>query len=291
MGSEERVNGVPIVGSVPHAADFAGRNEIDAIVVTGSDFVTPPVLKRIAWDLEPYGTDLVLAPALTDVAGPRIHTRPAAGVPLLHVESPGYSGIQYWVKRAFDIVVSTLLLTLAAPLMALCAIAVKVTSPGPILFKQERIGLNGRPFQMLKFRSMVVDAGERLNELRCHNEGNGLLFKIRDDPRVTPVGRRLRQSSLDELPQLLNVLQGAMSLVGPRPPLRSEVQSYDAELGRRLLVRPGITGLWQVSGRSDLSLEESARLDLYYVENWRLFDDIVILMRTVRAVLTKSGAY
>jgi lipopolysaccharide/colanic/teichoic acid biosynthesis glycosyltransferase len=171
-------------------------------------------------------------------------------------------------------------------------VAICLSSPGPALFRQTRIGADGRPFQMVKFRSMVVDAEERLKELRQESDdGNGVLFKMRRDPRVTPVGSLLRRFSVDELPQLWNVVRGDMSLVGPRPPLPQEVARYSDDATRRLRVRPGMTGLWQVSGRSDLSWEESLRLDLRYVDNWSLTLDVTILWRTFRAVLGRSGAY
>ncbi len=288
--SDEDIDGIPVVGSVPNAADFAGRNAIDAIVVTGSDLVTPPVLKRIAWDLEPYGTDLVLAPALTDVAGPRIHTRPVVGVPLLHVEAPGYSGPQHVLKRVFDVVGASLLVVLFLVPLLLTAIAIKATSRGPAFFRQERIGVGGKPFTVLKFRSMVVNAESHLEDVL--GEGNiGVFYKPKNDPRVTRVGRFIRRYSIDELPQLFNVLSGSMSLVGPRPQVRIEVEQYDDEVGRRLLVKPGVTGLWQVSGRNNLTLEESVRLDLYYVENWSMAGDLMILLRTLRAVVGRDGAY
>ncbi len=180
---------------------------------------------------------------------------------------------------------------MASPILLVLAVVVKMSSPGPVFYRSERIGLNGRPFRMLKFRSMVVDAEAQRSALMDANEGSGLLFKLRSDPRVTPVGRWMRRFSLDELPQLFNVLQGHMSVVGPRPPLPVEVAEYTSELHRRLMVKPGITGLWQVSGRSDLSWEESVRLDLYYVENWSMVQDLMIALRTVRAVLSSHGAY
>jgi exopolysaccharide biosynthesis polyprenyl glycosylphosphotransferase len=232
-----------------------------------------------------------MAPALTDIAGPRIHTQQVAGLPLIHVTTPSLEGGQRVAKRLFDVVVSGALIFLAAPLMAILALLVKVDSRGPILFKQERVGIEGVHFGMLKFRSMVVDAERRLAELEHRNEGNGVLFKIRNDPRITRVGRILRKYSLDELPQLFNIFAGSMSLVGPRPPLPREVEAYEHDVRRRLLVKPGLTGLWQVSGRSNLSWQDSVRLDLYYVENWSLAGDVVIILRTVRAVFHSTGAY
>ena len=232
-----------------------------------------------------------MAPGLIEVAGPRLHIRPFEGLPLLAVEQPSFEGWRRVVKGGLDRVVAGVALVVLAPVLALIAAAVAFTSPGPVLFRQERVGLNGKPFTMLKFRSMVVDADRQLEQLRKDNISDGLLFKMRTDPRVTPVGRLLRRLSLDELPQLLNVLGGSMSLVGPRPPLPDEVARYDTSVSRRLLVKPGLTGLWQISGRSDLSWEESVRLDLRYVENWSLALDLLILWKTGRAVLSSSGAY
>ena len=169
--------------------------------------------------------------------------------------------------------------------------AIKLTSRGPVFYAAERIGIDGRPFSMLKFRSMVVDADKHLDELLAANESDGVLFKIRNDPRVTPVGRILRRFSIDELPQFINVLKREMSVVGPRPPLRREVEAYDCDVLRRLLVKPGITGLWQVSGRADLSWNQAVRLDLSYVDNWSMTSDLLIIAKTVGAVLRRSGAY
>jgi exopolysaccharide biosynthesis polyprenyl glycosylphosphotransferase len=241
--------------------------------------------------MEGTGIDLVLAPALTDVAGPRIHTRPVAGLPLIHVEAPEFRGARKIVKGFVDRFTATVGLTLALPLLIVIAIAIKLDSKGPVIFRQVRVGRGGHEFGVYKFRTMVVNADEMLAKLAAANEHDGLLFKMRKDPRVTRVGRILRKYSLDELPQLINVLVGHMSLVGPRPPLPSEVARYDGDIARRLLVKPGITGLWQVSGRSDLSWEDGLRLDLYYVENWSLAADLVIMWKTVGAVMASRGAY
>jgi len=233
-----------------------------------------------------------MAPSLTDVGGPRIHVRPVAGLPLLHVETPTFIGPQLFLKRGFDLVGSFLLVVILSPLLIVIAFWVRLSTPGPVLFRQERVGFRGRPFLMLKFRSMVADAEARLpGLLDRHDAGNEVLFKLQDDPRVTPIGRWLRRYSLDELPQLFNVLGGSMSLVGPRPPLAREVESYEQHVHRKFLVKPGVTGLWQVSGRSSLSWEESVRLDLYYVENWSITGDLLILWRTAKAVLGRQGAY
>ncbi|MFZ5869610.1 MAG: sugar transferase, partial [Actinomycetota bacterium] len=224
-------------------------------------------------------------------AGPRVHTRPVGGLALLHVEAPRYVGANKVGKTLFDLVVASACIVVLSPLLITIALLVRFTDPGPVIYRQRRIGLNGEPFDMLKFRSMVVDADKRLAELTATNEAAGPLFKMRDDPRVTRVGRVLRRYSLDELPQLFNVLNRTMSLVGPRPPLPHEVATYEARVARRLLVRPGMTGLWQVSGRSDLSWEDSVRLDLFYVENWSITEDLLILAKTLRAVVSSRGAY
>ncbi len=234
----------------------------------------------------------MVAPALTDIAGPRIHIRPVAGLPLLHIEEPELSGGRRLVKAMFDRTVGLLAVLALLPALLFIGIAVRLTSPGPALFRQTRIGRGGRPFTIYKFRSMHVDAETRLQALLEYNDrSEGVLFKIRRDPRVTGIGTVLRRYSLDELPQLLNIVKGDMSLVGPRPPLPSEVEQYEMDVHRRLLVKPGLTGLWQVSGRSDLSWDEAVRLDLHYVENWSLILDFMILWRTVAAVVKGRGAY
>lgn len=287
-------SGVPILGTISDALDAMESIGADTVVVTSTAAMSPTHLRNLSWSLEPGRRHLVVAPGLTNIAGPRIHARPVSGLPLIHVETPRYEGARKLVKRVFDVVASTaLLLVLSMPLV-LIALTVKLTSPGPIIFRQSRVGINGKPFDMLKFRSMVEDAELRLNELvsdGASSPENQIMFKMSEDPRVTGVGRFLRRFSLDELPQLANVLNGSMSLVGPRPPLMSEVAHYESHVNRRFLVTPGITGLWQVSGRSDLSWEDTVRLDLYYVENWTFVGDLVILWRTIRAVTSRQGAY
>lgn len=290
----ETISGLPMLGSDPDiksilsAIDECGA---DAVAVSAGVQLHPQTLRHLGWELASRNVGLIMAPALTDIAGPRIHTQQVAGLPLIHVTTPTLEGGQRVAKRLFDVVVSGALITAAAPLMAVIAVLVKVDSRGPVLFRQERVGIEGAHFGMLKFRSMGVDAEDRLAELADRNEGNGLLFKIRNDPRITRVGGLLRKYSLDELPQLFNIFAGSMSLVGPRPPLPREVEAYEHDVRRRLLVKPGLTGLWQVSGRSNLSWQDSVRLDLYYVENWSLAGDIVIILRTVRAVFHSTGAY
>ncbi|MDT0211480.1 sugar transferase [Curtobacterium sp. BRD11] len=265
----------------------------DTVVITSSDDLPPERVRQLSWSLEPGRQHLVVAPSLTDIGGPRIHTRPVQGLPLIHVETPTYSGRKLYTKRAFDLIGSAALIIVLSPVLLVLALLVKATSAGPVFFLQERVGLNGSTFHMIKFRSMVVDAEQRLQELSALDraEGNTVLFKMKNDPRVTRVGAFMRRYSLDEVPQLFNVLAGNMSLVGPRPPLASEVARYDSHVHRRFLVKPGMTGLWQVSGRSDLSWEDSVRLDLYYVENWSLVSDLIILWRTARAVVRSQGAY
>jgi exopolysaccharide biosynthesis polyprenyl glycosylphosphotransferase len=282
--------GVP-VGGLDDVAATAERLEADTVAVTSASETAAEYLRRLSWQLEGTGIELLVAPGLVEVAGPRLHIRPFEGLPLLAVEQPRFEGWGRLVKGGVDRALALVALVLLAPLLLGLALAVRLDSPGPVLFRQERVGVNGRHFTMLKFRSMVVDADRQVEALQAHNVSDGLLFKMRADPRVTRVGRVLRRLSLDELPQLLNVVAGSMSLVGPRPPLPREVARYDSSVSRRLLVRPGLTGLWQVSGRSDLSWEEAVRLDLRYVENWSLALDALILAKTVRAVLGRSGAY
>ena len=262
----------------------------DTIAVCGSAGSNPTDLRRLAWQLEGTGIDLIVAPQLTDIAGPRVHVRPVEGLPLLHVEEPKLSGIGLLCKYLLDRSAAAVGLVLLAPLMLVVGILIKATSPGPVFFRQARVGREGKKFKVWKFRTMYVDAEERLAQLIDQNESDGLLFKMRNDPRITPVGRWLRRTSIDELPQLINVLKGEMSLVGPRP-LPAEDGDFLGDVRRRLLVRPGITGLWQVSGRSDLSWDDAVRLDLYYVDNWSLAFDLVILWRTISAVIQSKGAY
>lgn len=285
------VAGIPVLGDYGSLSRVLADAQADTVVFTGADTIDPRGMRELGWQLEASSTNLIVAPALTDVAGPRIHARPVAGLPLIQVDYPKFEGIKYAAKRAFDIVMSLIALIVLSPLFLVIAMLVRRDSPGPAFFTQERVGLNGRRFRMVKFRTMVMDAEQHLASLRQFSDGNGMLFKMKADPRVTAVGAVLRRNSLDELPQLLNVLRGDMSLVGPRPPLACEVEQYDHWARRRLLVKPGITGLWQTRGRSDLSWDDSVRFDLYYVENWSLTGDIIILYRTLNAVIQARGAY
>jgi exopolysaccharide biosynthesis polyprenyl glycosylphosphotransferase len=279
------------VGGLDDVVPLAARLGADTIAVTSASETAAQYLRQLSWQLEGTGIELLVAPGLIEVAGPRLHIRPFEGLPLLSVEQPRFEGWRRMVKGAVDRCVALVALLALSPVLLTIAVAVRISSPGPVLYRQERVGVNGQSFTMLKFRSMVVDADRELEKLRAANISDGLLFKLRNDPRVTPIGRWLRRLSLDELPQLLNVLGGTMSLVGPRPPLPGEVARYDSSVSRRLLVKPGLTGLWQISGRSDLPWEEAVRLDLRYVENWSLALDLLILWKTAAAVLRAQGAY
>ncbi|WP_254072930.1 sugar transferase [Rhodococcus rhodochrous] len=274
--------------SVVEALKLSGA---DTVVVTATETLGSDGLHDLVWQLEPLDTDLVVATGVVDVAGPRIEMRPVAGLPLIHVEKPSYHGAKRSGKRIFDLVFAGAALVALAPVFAVVALLIKLEDRGPIFYKAERIGIDGTPFGMIKFRSMVTNADKMVDTLLAQNEGAGPLFKMKDDPRVTRIGKVMRRFSIDELPQFLNVIRGEMSVVGPRPPLRREVEAYDGRVKRRLLVRPGVTGLWQVSGRSDLSWDESVRLDLSYVENWSMVSDVLIIGKTVKAVLASDGAY
>jgi exopolysaccharide biosynthesis polyprenyl glycosylphosphotransferase len=289
-GAEGDIVGVPVVGDLDSVSSMVAAGECGVVAVAPAPGWTSRRLHELAWDLEGTGVDLVVHPGLMEVSGPRLHVSPVDGLPLLRLTEPTFSGIPRLVKAAMDLLGASLLLLLLAPLLLAIYLAVRADG-GPALFRQTRIGKDGRPFRMLKYRTMVVDAERLLESLNGRNEGQGPLFKIKNDPRVTAVGGWLRRYSLDELPQLFNVLLGSMSLVGPRPPLPSEVACYARDAQRKLLVKPGLTGLWQISGRSDLSWEESLRLDLRYVENWTLALDGLILWKTIKAVISGDGAY
>lgn len=286
QGSVLAGTSVPVAGDIRDALTVLDDLEADTVAITSSGELGPRGIRELSWGLEADYRHLIVAPALTDVGGPRIHTRPVAGLPLIHVETPRYTGTKLLAKRMFDFFGSLTLLLALSPLLLLVAVLVKLTSPGPVLYGQERIGLNGKPFTMLKFRSMRVNADAELTALLAEQgRGDQPFFKVKNDPRITRVGRVLRKYSLDEFPQLFNVLVGQMSLVGPRPQRHGEVALYDHAARRRLLLKPGMSGLWQVGGRSSLSWEDSIRLDLYYVENWSIVSDLVILWRTLKAVV------
>jgi exopolysaccharide biosynthesis polyprenyl glycosylphosphotransferase len=284
----ETIPAFPVLSAITTIVD---TTRADLVIVTGQHTASQEFVRELSWSLEETNVDLALASGLDDVADARIHIESVAGVPLMHVAIPTFAGAKHVVKRGFDLALVCLGLLVLAPIFLVIALAVKVDSAGPVFFRQVRVGRNGQQFEMLKFRSMVTTAEADLIGLLEKNEGSGILFKLKDDPRVTPVGKFLRKFSLDELPQLWNILVGDMSIVGPRPPLEREVSQYEAHVNRRLYIKPGLTGLWQVSGRSDLSWDQSVRLDLYYVANWSLVGDINIMWRTVKVVLDPTGAY
>ena len=290
-GQDAQDVGVPVLGDIDDVRRLAGELAVDGVIVAGGSYSSAADLRRLGWALQGLELDMLVVPSLTDIAGPRVHMRHVAGLPFVQVEEPQSDRAGGWAKRTFDLVVAAALVVLLSPLLLLVAIVTRLHDGGPAFYRQRRVGANGAEFEMIKFRSMVVDAEARLAELAHVNEQDGALFKIREDPRITRVGRFIRKFSIDELPQLFNVLRGEMSLVGPRPPLVNEYEQYEQDTHRRLLVRPGMTGLWQVSGRSDLPWSEAVRLDLYYVDNWSMVIDLVIMIKTVKAVLFSHGAY
>jgi exopolysaccharide biosynthesis polyprenyl glycosylphosphotransferase len=284
------VDGTRVVG---HPRDvLAACNEYGAgIVIVSPAGVSPGSLRDLTIALEGSPIDLAVAPSLFQVVTRRMTIETIGGVPILHVDQIRLERGKAILKRTVDLLAAAVLLLLSLPVWLVTAVAIRVDSAGPMLFRQQRLGRDGRPFTMLKFRTMVADAEDRLDEVEHLNEADGHFFKITSDPRVTRVGRVLRRWSVDELPQLLNVLWGDMSMVGPRPPLPHEVAAYDPWHLRRLRVRPGVTGIWQVSGRSDVPFDEAVRLDLFYIENWSLGYDLYLLGRTVSAVLSRRGAW
>lgn len=285
---------VPVVGTVPTVAAIMRAIEAfeaDTVAISAGAQLSPAELRRLGWQLAAKGTQMILAPALTDVAGPRLHTQPVAGLPLVHVSTPKLTGGKRLAKRLFDLLGSGFLIVTLSPVLLCIAVSVRVSSPGPVFYHQERIGIGGETFRMTKFRSMRINADSELSALLQSQGADAKpLFKVTNDPRITSVGKFLRKYSLDELPQLFNVFSGSMSLVGPRPQREGEVALYDDAAHRRLYVRPGMSGLWQVSGRSNLSWEEAIQLDLYYVENWSLTQDIMILLKTFKVVAVGEGA-
>ncbi|MGW6055564.1 sugar transferase [Streptomyces sp. NPDC055189] len=287
----DQLDGVPVVGQLTDVAGHVHRDGYRVVAVTPDPHWSPDRLQRLAWNLEGSDAEMVVAPVLMEVAGPRLHVDAVLGIPLLRVSMPTFTGGRRVVKGVVDRLGAAFLLVLFAPLMVLVGLLVLAESRGGALYRQRRVGKDGREFTIFKFRTMVAGADGARAQLVHRNEGAGLLFKLRRDPRVTRVGAVLRRYSIDELPQLFNVLTGSMSLVGPRPPLPEESAAYGPDIRRRLLVKPGLTGLWQISGRSDLPWEEAVRLDLRYVEDWSLALDSVILWKTLRAVLYGQGAY
>jgi exopolysaccharide biosynthesis polyprenyl glycosylphosphotransferase len=285
------VHNIPVVGDPSRVLQAVDETGAHVVAVVSHPDLSGQALRRLSWALEERNVELIVSPGIIEVAGPRLSIRPIAGLSLLHLERPSARGGRMLGKLIFDKLIGALLIALVAPIMLLIAAVVRMTSSGPAFYRQTRVGVDGREFLMLKFRSMVANADAQRAALITMNEGNTVMFKIRKDPRLTKVGGFLRRFSLDELPQLINVIRGDMSLVGPRPPLPEEVAGYSDDASRRLKVKPGVTGLWQVSGRSDLTWEESLRLDLRYADNWSMALDISILWRTVRAVTRGSGAY
>ena len=287
------VNGqdIPIVGTDEAILDAVQRTGVDTVALAATHHLNPVEIRRLMWELEAQSVDLMVAPGLIDIADQRLTSRPVAGMAVFEIAKPQYSRANSLLKRTFDMLFALAALTAISPVMIVTALAVRLTSPGPIFYKSERIGIDGKPFRMIKFRSMYVDADARQAELIDAGGGNVLYFKMKDDPRVTKVGKIIRKFSIDELPQFFNVLTGDMSVVGPRPQVRREVDTYDDLVSHRLAVKPGLTGLWQISGRSDLEAEDAVRLDLTYVENWSLVHDVLIIVKTIRTVLAGDGAY
>jgi exopolysaccharide biosynthesis polyprenyl glycosylphosphotransferase len=279
-----------LLGAMADVPQVVVDRELDVVLVVGDELSGEP-LRRLSWALERTDADLVVAPGLVEVGAPRVAVRPTAGLSLLHLEPPSRRVARRLGKDVIDRCLGALLLVVALPVVTVAGLAVTLTSPGGVFYRQVRIGRDGRPFRMYKLRTMVADAARLRDTLLADSDRDGPMFKMHRDPRVTPVGRVLRRFSLDELPQLINVVRGDMSLVGPRPPLPEEVDAYLDFVNRRLHVRPGLTGLWQVSGRADLDWEQSVNLDLRYVDNWSLALDLQILWKTARAVLHGSGAY
>ncbi|HKY56643.1 MAG TPA: sugar transferase [Aeromicrobium sp.] len=294
-GRRERIHvgdvDVPVMGTETGLEAALAAGSVDTVVVTDTEHLGHDGMRELAWALEGQDVDLLVAPNVVDVAGPRVHLEAHGNMPLIYLSGPAYSRARTIRRAVFDRCFALLVLLAASPILLVASLAIRLTSRGPIFYRSERIGMHGVPFEMFKFRTMVLDADQVREELVKHNIGAGPLFKLRNDPRVTPVGRILRRFSIDEIPQFYNVLRGDMSVVGPRPPLRVEVDTYDETVMRRLLIKQGITGLWQVSGRSDLSWEDSVRLDIDYVENWSMLRDLQIILQTLRAVLARDGAY
>lgn len=282
---------IPIVGDDCSVIEAVRTTGADTVAFMATDHFDPETFRSLEWDLDSLGVDLIVAPGLVDIARPRLANRTIAGITMLYVERPQYERATSKGKAVFDFCFSLTALVIFLPVMIVAAIAVKISSRGPVFYLSERIGLDGKPFKMIKFRTMYTGADKEVRALIDANSGNPVFFKMKNDPRVTPVGRVMRKLSIDELPQFFNALRGDMSVVGPRPQVRREVDSYSGMMRRRLLVKPGITGLWQVSGRSDLPVEDAIRLDLAYVENWSMIRDLSIIARTFAAVIRGRGAY
>jgi exopolysaccharide biosynthesis polyprenyl glycosylphosphotransferase len=281
---------VPVLGSLAHIKDIISANQVDEVVISSAELPSNQVLDIIT-ECEGLGVEFKIIPGLLEIMASRVDTGEIAGIPLVTIAEVQWVGYKPVLKRAVDLAAALVLLLLLSPLLLLIALAIKLDSRGPVLFGQERVGKDGKVFIAYKFRSMVVEAEKLFDKVKHMSEVEGHVFKMKDDPRVTRVGKWLRKFSLDELPQLINVLLGEMSLVGPRPPIPREVANYSSWHKKRLRITPGITGLWQVSGRSEIPFEEMVRLDIYYIENWSLWMDCKILLMTIPAVLFTKGAY
>lgn len=283
-------DGKRVIGTTAQLKDLVEQKNASLVLVAASAFDTT-MLNRLFWELQDIDVDLQMTSGTIDLMASRMIVQSVAGVPLLYVRRTGMDRTQKTMKRALDVIGAGLGLLLLSPVLLALSFWIKRDSDGGTFFKQVRVGRDGALFECWKFRSMYADAEERRAELEHLNEGAGLLFKLADDPRVTKVGKVLRRYSLDELPQLWNVLRGEMSLVGPRPALPSEVEQYDDWVRNRLKVKPGMSGLWQVSGRTDTSFSDYIRYDLFYIQNWSLSLDLWILWRTLRAVFSAEGAH
>jgi exopolysaccharide biosynthesis polyprenyl glycosylphosphotransferase len=283
-------NGLVSLGTLDELAAVIQRHRIDEVIIADPDFPQPQAVDLV--DVcHSHGVRVRIAPSTMELLVHRAEFVPGEAVPLFELKPPVFEGFDYVVKRTFDITVSSLLLAMMSPLLAAAALAVRLSSRGPIVYRSMRPGIGGKPFACLKFRTMYRDADQRQADLESLNEASGALFKMRDDPRMTPVGRLLRKYSIDELPQLFNVLRGEMSLVGPRPLPERDFERLEEWHKKRYLVTPGITGLWQVSGRSELDFDDLVRLDFLYLERWSVFLDLSILVKTVPAVFTRKGAF
>lgn len=281
---------VPVLGAAREITRIVAESGAHAVVIAASAF-DHDVLARILAELRDLDVDVHLSSGLFEVLSKRVLVTELAGVPVITVKGLSLSPMNLFVKRVFDLTAATTIVVVGLPVWLLIAAVIKLNSPGPVFYRQTRLGRGGTPFGMLKFRSMYLDAEARLSEMQAENEASGPLFKMKDDPRVTPVGKWLRKFSVDEFPQLINVLSGEMSLVGPRPPLPHESAHYSVRDWRRLEVVPGMTGLWQVSGRSGLTFDEMVSLDIFYIENWSVALDMTLIVRTIPAVLLARGAY
>lgn len=283
---------VPILGDETAVENALVLTSADAVAVTAVERLGQERMRKLAWHLDSLSIDMIVMPGMTDIAGPRLKVRPIDDLPLFHIARPRHDGPSRYGKRCFDLILGTIGFLGAIPIVIAVAIAIKLDDGGPVFFRQQRVGLHGRPFHIIKFRTMYVDAESRKKEEQdACSEEPCIFFKSATDSRITPVGRFLRKTSLDEVPQVFNVLGGSMSVVGPRPLVPGEGALVEHFIERRALVKPGMTGLWQISGRSDVSEEERIRLDHSYVDNWSFVHDLVIVWRTARAVLKREGAY